>query len=64
MATQSKSPAITEFTAPSADEAIEQMFGYFTRDPRQPAEAANTNRARVISELDAAGAILSAKRFG
>ncbi|AUH34885.1 hypothetical protein [Paracoccus tegillarcae] len=64
MANTLKSPQKTEFTAPSADEAVDQMFGYYSPDGQKGPRAANTNRAQVISELDAAGAILAAKRFG
>jgi hypothetical protein len=45
-----------------ADEAIEQMFGYYSRETQFGLRAANDRGARVISELDAAGAILQAKR--
>ncbi|WP_299839670.1 hypothetical protein [uncultured Paracoccus sp.] len=44
-----------------ADEAIDQMFGYYSRETQFLLRAANDGN-RVISELDAAGAILAAKR--
>lgn len=40
-----------------AEEAPDQMFGYYSRAPRPGLRAANTDRPRVVSELDAAGAI-------
>lgn len=48
-------------TQAQADEALDQMFGYYARETRRPA-VANDPSNRVISELDAAAAILAARR--
>ncbi|TRW98219.1 hypothetical protein FNJ84_05390 [Paracoccus sp. M683] len=62
MANDLKSPRKTANPTTPAEDAIEQMFGYYSRDTRSAVRAANDSGARVISELDAAGAILAAKR--
>lgn len=52
-----------DLTSPAtlADQALEQMFGYYGRQTETTRRPANDSN-RVISELDAAGAILAAKR--
>lgn len=61
MAKDLKSPPEVKAATTLADQAIEQMFGYYARQPEAAPNAANDG-TRVISELDAAGAILAAKR--
>lgn len=57
-----KSLRVTQIPAALADEALDQMFGYYHRDPGLRLDPANDSGHRVISELDAAAAILAAKR--
>lgn len=51
-----------DIPAELAEEALEQMFGYYSRETGSKHRAIHNGPPRVISELDAAGAILAAKR--
>lgn len=62
MAKTLTSPQQIDGPATLADDVIDQMFGYYSREPQRSLRPANDGPHRVISELDAAGAILAARR--
>lgn len=54
MANAARSPQNIDRHAKLADEAIEDMFGYYSREPQEKPRPANALRRHfVVSELDA-----------